>query len=161
MVSNLLIKSTYRSKLEQFIGLMILFVFSIAINVICSMISDPSLFQKSIPKGIYNPIWSTLFTCISLSFWLLWRRQTLRKLKLEASLISSQYLFIFLWNNFLFVLKTNLLALTSILFLGSSLLIMMAIFYKKEKLSGYILIPYALWVFYLTWNNMLICSLNY
>jgi len=92
--------------------------------------------------------------------WTLWRRFSLRTLKLELSLFFAQFALLIAWVLSFFVLQETLLSLVGLLLLLSSTLISCLLFWKKERMASQLLIPPFLWTFYLMGINMMICILN-
>lgn len=72
----------------------------------------------------------------------------------------SQLIINLLWPIIFFVMKNRLLALLWIILLFILIIIMVAKFYKKNKVAGILQIPYLLWTAYATYLNLFIYLLN-
>lgn len=144
------LKPSHRSGPEQLVGLSIFLLFSTA-----TMIFFLSKFTS----------WSTFFWVgyhlfLPLSMWTLWRRYSLRSLKLELSLYLAFTVFQVCWGLSLFLLQEALLALVALLLLWCTQLLAILLFWKKERFSGILLVPPFLWVFYIMALNMVACVSN-
>lgn len=96
------------------------------------------------------------YTSLALSMWTLWRRHSLRVLKLELSVFLSQFLFQAAWS----ISHEILLSLVALLLLWCTTLLATLLFWKKERLSGALLLFPLLWIFYLAGLNMVACISN-
>lgn len=137
---ELLLPLSHRTRPEQFVGLGI--YLSICLGLTPSFL------------GIFYAL------SIALSMWTLWRRYSLRTLKLELSLFLSQFLFQTAWSISTFLLHQTLLALVALLLLWCSTLLATLLFWKKERFSGMLLLFPLIWVFYLAGMNMITCISN-
>ena len=86
----------------------------------------------------------------------------------EGSNIDSKTRFIFylqlivnaLWSIIFFTLKWRLFAFLWIIILDAIVVIMIINFYKKNKLSGLLQIPYLIWILFASYLNLSIYLLN-
>ncbi len=141
-----LLKPSHRTRPEQFVGLGIYLL-------IC--------FGFQAFNGSATPFFETLyFLSLGLSMWTLWRRYSLRILKLELSVFLAQFLFQGTWSLSYFALQQILLALVALLLLWCNTLLATLLFWKKEPLSGGLLLFPLVWIFYLAGLNMVTCISN-
>jgi tryptophan-rich sensory protein len=92
--------------------------------------------------------------------WTLWRRYSLRTLKLELSVFIAQFAFQAVWSISHFFFHQTLLALVALLLLWCNILLATMLFWKKERLSGWLLLFPLAWIFYLVGVNMITCISN-
>lgn len=156
------LKTSYRTKIEQLIGLAILLLFCFAALSINPFLSNSyhcicRLFFKCLPLSTFHGIFLVVFSLNTLGFWSIWRKESLRRLKVEAVLFGSLFLFTSLWQTIFFFTNSILLSLVMLLFTGSLLLIIMALFWKREKIASCLLVPHFLWIICLSWNNLSFC----
>ena len=111
------------------------------------------------PPGIVFPIaWTIIYLLIGISYTLLKEKgQVAKKTK---QLYYSQLIFNYLWTFIFFVFKLRLLSVLWIIILDVLVIIMTYQFYKQNKLSGILLIPYILWLIFATYLNISIYFLN-
>jgi len=134
-----------------------LFTFS-AIDIWYAGLNKPFF---SPPNWLFAPAWLTLYTLMGISLYFIWRRG----LKIEENK-KVFYLFLFhlivnaLWSIIFFGLKSPLGALVCIIILWALIAILINKFFKIEKKSAYLLIPYWLWVSFAMILNFAIWWLN-
>lgn len=125
-----------------------------------SFIDYNSLVQPPLaPPSILFPIvWSILYVLMGISYGILD----------SNSLVNSDINFIYylqlfvnaLWSIFFFVIKWRFFSFLWILLLFVLVVIMIIRFYRKNKISGLLQIPYLLWVAFATYLNFAIWLLN-
>lgn len=128
--------------------------------IISGFIDYNSLVQPPLaPPSILFPImWSILYILMGVSYGILNSNSLV-----DSSINSIYYWQLFvnaLWSVFFFVLKWRFFSFIWILLLLILIIIMTIKFYKKNKLSGYLQIPYILWVSFATYLNFAIYLLN-
>lgn len=164
------IRPSHRTFAEQAIGfsvfLMISLTFSFSnywfIKNFLESIKTPVLLEKytSLLPIVANLPWIFYQVFLVFGIWALWRRFSLRVLKLEISAFLLQCIFLFTWSLSFFLLQKALLALVFLLFLVSNTVLTALLYWKKEKISGHMFTIPFLWTIYLLGVNMLICICN-
>lgn len=111
------------------------------------------------PPGIVFPIvWTIIYLLIGISYTLLKEKG---KIPRETKqLYYMQLVFNYLWTFIFFVFRLRLLSVLWIIILDVLVIIMTYQFYKQNKLSGILLIPYVLWLLFATYLNISIYFLN-
>ncbi len=137
------LKPSHRTNPEQLVGLSIFLLICLGFEVLSGLTTQPLYFLS-----------------LGFSMWTLWRRYSLRVLKLEVSLFSAQFFFQIAWSFSYFVLQEMLLALVVLLLLWCNTLLATLLFWKKERLSGWLLLFPLVWVFYLVGSHMVPCMSN-
>ena len=111
------------------------------------------------PPGIVFPIaWTIIYLLIGISYTLL--KEKGEVLKETKQLYYTQLIFNYLWTFIFFVFRLRLLSVLWIIILDVLVIIMTYQFYKQNKLSGILLIPYILWLIFATYLNISIYFLN-
>ena len=111
------------------------------------------------PPGIVFPIaWTIIYLLIGISYTLLKEKGEVQKE--TKQLYYSQLLFNYLWTFIFFVFRLRLLSVLWIIILDVLVIVMTYQFYKQNKLSGILLIPYILWLIFATYLNISIYFLN-
>lgn len=128
--------------------------------VTSSFIDYNSLVQPPLaPPSIFFPIvWSILYVLMGISYGMLDSNSLV-----DSGINFIYYLQLFvnaLWSIFFFVLKWRLFAFLWILLLLFLVILMIIRFYRKNKISGVLQIPYLLWVSFATYLNFAIWLLN-
>jgi len=112
------------------------------------------------PNWIFAPVWTTLFLMMGISLYLILIKRLDRKVKLGLLLFGIQLFLNILWSFFFFGLKNPLFGFIEIIILWISIAITMYQFWKIDKRSSYLLLPYLLWVTFAAVLNFYIWKLN-
>lgn len=111
------------------------------------------------PPAILFPIvWSILYTLMGVSYGIL-KSNSLADNKVN----NIYYLQLFvnlLWSIIFFILKWRLFAFFWILLLIVLVILMIVEFYKRNKISGLLQIPYLLWITFASILNLSLYLLN-
>ncbi len=108
----------------------------------------------------YGAAWTLYYFVLAISIWTLWRRHSLRVLKLEFSIFFAQLIFQVAWTTSFFILHETLVSLSALVLLWCNNLLAALLFWKKERIAGQMLLfPFA-WIFYVMGLNMVICISN-
>lgn len=112
------------------------------------------------PNYLFGPVWTTLYILMGISLFLaLNKAKDLEKNKI-IFVFSLQLILNFLWSFLFFKFQQLGLALAEILLMWFSILFMIIVFYKTNKLAALINIPYLLWVSFATILTYSIYTLN-
>ncbi len=131
-------KTSHRTHPEQLVGLGIYLSLSFAFALLSGLIAQP----LAIAYALF----------LALGMWALWRKHSLRILKLELSLFLAQFLFQLGWR-----IDESLLVLVALLLLSCTTLLTALLFWKKERMAGLLYAFPLLWVFTLACANMIAC----
>jgi len=112
------------------------------------------------PNWIFGPVWTLLFILMGISFYLVWRHRFGGKPLLCVAIFAVQLLFNFLWSILFFGLKNPLWAFVDLCILWILIWVNLIVFYRITKLSGYLFLPYLLWVSFAGVLNYSIYVLN-
>lgn len=109
------------------------------------------------PSWVFGPVWAILYLLMGISLYLIW----VNKFNKPAFIAFGVQLFLnVLWSIIFFGMKLPLLAFIEIILLWVAILTTMIYFYRLNKISAYLLIPYLLWVSFATVLNFFIFYLN-
>ncbi len=102
------------------------------------------------PNYLFAPVWTTLYILMGISLFLVLNTaKDLEKSKI-IFVFSVQLILNFLWSFLFFKFQQLGFALAEILLMWCSILSMIIIFYKTNKLAALLNIPYLLWVSFAT-----------
>lgn len=111
------------------------------------------------PPSIVFPIaWGILYVLMGISYGIL-KDKGLTDKKIDI-VYYVQLGINALWSIFFFVFKWRLFAFLWILLLLASVITMTVEFYKKNKTSGLLQIPYILWIVFASYLNLTLYLLN-
>ena len=112
------------------------------------------------PNWVFGPVWTLLFILMGIALYLVW----MEKIKINK---TNAYLFFYLqlafnviWSVLFFTLHNPLYAFIEIIFLWILILLNIIYFYRINKLAGWLLLPYILWVSFAAFLNYNIFILN-
>ena len=110
------------------------------------------------PTYLFPIVWSILYLLIGTSYYIY--RKNNNDDSLTIKLYYIQLILNYLWSIIFFTLKLRTLAVIWIIILAITIIYLMIRFYKEERTSFYLLIPYILWVLFATYLNIGIVVLN-
>ena len=110
-----------------------------------------STVESIIPSWIFPVVWTILYILMGISSYLIYEKtQEIPKIYI------IQLVFNLLWSFIFFTFKLQTLAFFWILFLILLVIIMIRDFLSKNKLAGYLQIPYLIWLFIAAILNLII-----
>jgi len=112
------------------------------------------------PPGIFGPVWTTLYTLMGISAWLVWRSAGFRANRLALSLFLLQLAFNALWSWLFFAWHLGALALADVIVLWILIVATLASFWRVRPIAGVLLVPYLLWVSFASVLNFSLWQLN-
>lgn len=99
------------------------------------------------PPGLTFPIvWTILYIIMGYSFY--------KQFNQNKSIYYTQLIVNLLWSIFFFVFKWYLFSFLWIIFLIILVIIMIKKFYKENKLSGLLNIPYLIWLLFASYLSL-------
>ncbi|MBW2989513.1 tryptophan-rich sensory protein [Candidatus Woesearchaeota archaeon] len=109
------------------------------------------------PSWVFGPVWTILYLMMGISLYLVW----INKYNKKAFIFFGIQLFLnAVWSILFFGLRNPLLALVEIIFLWGFIFITIIYFYRINRMSAYLLLPYILWVSFAAILNYYIFLLN-
>ncbi len=109
------------------------------------------------PSWVFGPVWTILYLLMGISLYLVWAKKYDRT---SFMFFGVQLFLNALWSILFFGMKSPFYAFIEIIFLWVAILITTFYFYKINKISAYLLIPYILWVSFAAVLNFSIFILN-
>jgi tryptophan-rich sensory protein len=111
------------------------------------------------PSWVFGPVWTLLYLLMGIALYLVWINKAKEK-KTAFIFFGAQLFLNALWSVLFFGLKMPLLAFMEIILLWAAILGTIIYFYKIDKNSAYLLLPYILWVSFAAVLNFFIFYLN-
>ena len=113
------------------------------------------------PNWLFGPVWSLLYTGLTLAFYRILRKDPLTPGRRRAIIIFViQIAFNALWSIAFFGMRSPGLGLVVIVFLWSSIVVNMIAFRRLDRLSSLIFPPYLAWVTFAGALNVAIFLMN-
>lgn len=128
-----------------------------SVNGWYSTINKPSF---SPPNWIFGPVWTTLYTLMGISMWVIYLEKDKVDIKKQTFYFFSQLFFNCIWSYLFFYLKNPLYGLIDIIILWVLILLTIISFWQINKKASALLIPYILWVSFAGFLNFMIWKLN-
>ena len=116
--------------------------------------------QFNPPNFVFAPVWTILFILIGLSFYFVWTKNFAKQKNKAIGIFSIQLFLNLLWSLLFFGLQNPLFGFLDIVLLEIVIIFNIKIFYKINKISAYLLIPYLIWVSFALILNASIVILN-
>ncbi|NCN86533.1 tryptophan-rich sensory protein [archaeon] len=112
------------------------------------------------PSWVFLPVWTFLFTLMGIALYFVWVAPSSSLRTTALVFFGIQFLFNVLWSFSFFGLENPLSGLINILVLDVLILITGIYFFRVNNFSGYLFIPYFLWVGFASLLNWSIFRLN-
>jgi translocator protein len=112
------------------------------------------------PGWIFAPVWTVLYFLMAVAAWLVWRAGGWKAQWPALSLFLCQILLNALWTPVFFGWHRPDLAFALIIALGLTLKVTICFFFRVNKTSAFLLIPYSAWVSFAAALNFVLWQLN-
>ncbi|MFC1748796.1 TspO/MBR family protein [Pseudomonadota bacterium] len=113
------------------------------------------------PNWLFGPVWITLYLLMGISVYLIWQKVDKDKEALSAMILFWIHLvFNATWSLSFFGLQNPQLGFANIMIIWLLIIILMVKFWKINRWSTYLLIPYFLWVSFASILNYSLWALN-
>ena len=118
------------------------------------------------PNFLFGPVWTFLYTAMSVSAWLVWLRRREFDVRPALTAYVAQLVLNAIWTPVFFGLYPFIgspalwIALAIIVALDIAVLVTMLRFWKVRRASAWLLVPYWAWVLFATTLNAALAVLN-
>lgn len=113
------------------------------------------------PNWIFGPAWVTLYLLMGISAYLVWQKiDENQKAKKSLWFFCIHLIFNASWSLMFFGLKSPGLGLINIIIIWLLIIVLIIKFWKINRWSSYLLIPYLAWVSFASLLNYFIWILN-
>lgn len=111
------------------------------------------------PGYIFPIVWSIIYILMGISYYLFKEKHSEDTLY-ENKIYYSQLIINLSWSIFFFVFKWRLFTIFWTILLLILVIYLILIFYKKNKISAYLNIPYLIWLIFATYLTIGVYILN-
>ena len=111
------------------------------------------------PGWLFPVVWTLLYALMGISSYIVWDSRS-EYTKEALTIYGIQLAFNFCWSIFFFVMESFLLSLVWLGGLFVIIFIMIAAFWRINRVAAYLQIPYAVWVLFAGYLNAGIYFLN-
>ncbi len=113
------------------------------------------------PSWAFAPVWTALYLLMGISAFLVWGKEPAdAAVKVALACFVLQLVFNALWTPIFFGARQPLIAFGDIILLWLAIAATIICFYRVNKLSAILLVPYIIWVSFAAVLNAAICMLN-
>lgn len=112
------------------------------------------------PSWVFGPVWTTLYTLMGVSFYLVWRGHSLAEIPAPAAAFAFQLVVNVAWSGVFFGLRSPLGGLVVIGVLLGAILWMLFEFHACSPTAALLQAPYLLWCSFAAVLNFRIWQLN-
>jgi tryptophan-rich sensory protein len=114
------------------------------------------------PSWVFGPVWTTLYLLMGLAAWRVWARHGFgdRQARLALILFLAHLPLNAAWTILFFGLHLLTIAAIEIVVLWAMILALTALFWRRDRIAGALLLPYLLWVTYATTLSIGFAALN-
>jgi len=112
------------------------------------------------PGWIFGPVWTFLYCTIGIAGFIAWMHSRSRQRFFAFTLFGLQLISNALWTVLFFQLHSPLFALIDILILLTLIIALIGVFYSISKKAAFFLLPYAIWVVFASYLNIMIFLMN-
>jgi translocator protein len=109
------------------------------------------------PSWVFAPVWTALYIMMSLAIWRVWIKLSDKKI---LAIYFYHLFFNATWSVIFFGFHLIELALFNLIIILFYIIKLMRIYFKKERFSFYLMVPYLLWSSYAFILNLTIAILN-
>jgi benzodiazapine receptor len=121
------------------------------------LISKPSFDP---PEYIYAPVWIALYVLMGVSLFMIWITPTNTHKRIAFFIWLLQLFLNFGWSILFFYYKDIALSIAEISMLLLSIVVMIFVFFRINRVAALLQLPYLVWVFFTTILTMVIWELN-
>lgn len=112
------------------------------------------------PSWVFGPVWTLLFTALGIALYFIWVAPSSQVKIIALSFFIIQFIFNILWSYLFFGVNNPLWSLIEILVLLIFILATGVSFFMINRLAGYLIMPYFIWVSFATFLNYNLWILN-
>ena len=153
---------TKNKYLSLFLILLITFIPSAIGGLVTSYFKEPWYSEILLPSfnppsWVFGPVWTTLYILMSIAAWSAWNKTSDKKL---LQIYFIHLFFNAIWSVIFFGFHQIGLALIDLIIILVFIILLMKIYFNKNRISFYLLMPYFLWSSYALLLNYYIFILN-
>jgi len=112
------------------------------------------------PPWIFAPVWTALYAAMAVAAWRVWRRGGWSEQRQALGFFIVQLVLNAAWTPLFFGLHRPGLALLDLTVLWLAIGATMVIFYREDRVAGFLFVPYFIWVSFAACLNFAVWGLN-
>jgi len=112
------------------------------------------------PNWLFSPVWSALYLMVAVTGWRVWRRRGHAGALIALAAWGLQLALNLGWSFLFFGARMIGAALVEIVLLLVAILVTAVLSWRIDRVAGWLLVPYAVWVGFATLLNAALWRLN-
>lgn len=112
------------------------------------------------PDWVFGPVWTVLYVMMAVAAWRVWRRAGFASGRTALAAFLVQLGLNLAWTVLFFGVQAIGPALIEIVVLLAAIVVTAVLFWRIDRLAGWLLVPYGLWVAYAALLNAALWRLN-
>jgi len=112
------------------------------------------------PNWIFGPVWTTLYVMMAVAAWRVWRLDGDGGRRKALGLFLVQLALNAVWTPLFFGLKQPALAFADIVLLWFAIGATAVAFFRMDRVAGWLMVPYLVWVSFAAALNAALWRLN-
>ena len=112
------------------------------------------------PGYVFGPVWTALFVLMGIAAWLVWKPDGFKSAKTPLTLFAVQLALNIAWSWVFFHFHQPGWAFAEIVVLWIAIVATTVAFFKRQKIAGWLMVPYLAWVSFASVLNFAIWQLN-
>lgn len=109
------------------------------------------------PNWVFAPVWTALYAAMAVAAWRVYR---VRGFDVSLRMWSVQLALNGIWSPLFFGWHSLTMALVDIVALLVAVIVTLVLFMRRDRVAGWLLVPYAMWVSFATLLTVSIWRLN-
>ncbi len=109
------------------------------------------------PSSLFSPVWTVLYLVLAIAGWAYWRTDGENQ---GFAAYGIGLLFNLMWISLFFAGGSTQIACVDIVLLDFTVMVTIALFYRRSRVAALLLVPYLAWLLYTTALNVAIIALN-
>lgn len=158
-----------RTRIRDLLGLGTFLALCLAVSAIGGWVTAQSVgtwyqtLQKPVfnpPDWLFAPVWTLLYLMIAVAGWRVWRSTGLAGARAGMVAYAAQLALNLTWSFLFFGGRMIGTALVEIVLLLAAIGVNAVLFWRADRLAGWLLVPYAAWVAFACILNFALWRLN-
>ena len=112
------------------------------------------------PGWVFGPVWTTLYTCMGVAAWLVWRKSGWAGARVALGLFLVQLALNAAWTPLFFGAHAMLVAFVCIVLMWLAVAATLVAFWRQRRAAGLLLAPYLAWLTLASALNWTLWRLN-
>ena len=160
---------TVRTRAGELLGFGAFVALCLAISALSGWVTAQSVvtWYRTLQKPVFNPpdwmfapVWTLLYLMIALAGWRVWRTRGLAGARAGMAAYAAQLALNLAWSFLFFGGWMIGIALAEIVLLLGAIGVNAVLFWRTDRLAGWLLAPYAAWVAFACVLNFALWRLN-